>query len=227
VIVLFAALLVVSYLLGAIPVGLIAARRRGVDITKVGSGNIGATNVLRVLGRKAGLTVLILDVLKGFVPAVVALQVFRDQPHAQLYAMSAGAAALLGHCLSPFLRFRGGKGIATGLGMLLGASPLVAVSAFAVFAVFLLATRFVSLASLVAAVTTIPFALLYGSDRWLIPAYVAVVVFLFARHRANIGRLLAGTEPRFTFGATGASADPDADAERPESGGRPSAEGDG
>src|SRR5689334_13874075 len=113
--------LALSYLIGAIPFGVIVARMQGIDIMSVGSKNIGATNVMRVLGKKWGIFVLLLDVAKGCVPALVVWKLTGSQEMSIL----SGLVAVLGHCVSPFLRFRGGKGIATGLGAMLGSMPPV------------------------------------------------------------------------------------------------------
>jgi acyl phosphate:glycerol-3-phosphate acyltransferase len=192
-------LLLGSYLAGSVPFGLIAARRRGIDITKVGSGNIGATNALRVLGVRAGVAVLLLDLLKGLVPALLAAHLYLDHDRTQLFSAAAGGAAMVGHCLSPFLRFKGGKGVATGMGMLFGTTPLVAACTFGVFFLSLGITRYVSVSSIVAAFSSLLFLALFGGDVLLFPVYGLVVIFVMYRHRSNIQRLVGGTETRFTM----------------------------
>jgi glycerol-3-phosphate acyltransferase PlsY len=189
------AVLVCAYLLGAIPVGYVVAKAKGIDILTYGSGNIGATNVHRALGKGAGLLVFALDMAKGLVPALIAMRLFHDQA----YSFAAGIAAVAGHCLSPFLRFKGGKGIATGLGAMLGSCPLVALTAFAVFLLVLLPWRYISAASLVATLTIIPSGIYFGVPRVLLYAFGATTLFVFYRHRANIKRLLNGTESRFSL----------------------------
>jgi glycerol-3-phosphate acyltransferase PlsY len=191
------AFLAAAYVLGAIPFGYLVARSKGIDILSEGSKSIGATNVARVLGKGPGTLVFILDVLKGAVPAGIAHYYFRNSE----WALYVGAAALLGHTASPFLRFKGGKGIATGLGMLLGSAPLVAVSALGAFIVFVVFTRWVSLSSLVAAVAMVVFGFVYGQSLVSIIVYALLAAYIFYRHRANIKRLLNGTEPRFKFGS--------------------------
>lgn len=186
-------LLILSYLVGAIPFGVLVARRRGIDITSVGSGNIGATNVWRTLGPAAGSAVFFLDVMKGLVPAVAAYQWTGRQE----YAFLCGAVAVIGHSLSPFIGFRGGKGISTGFGMLLGSSIWVALSAFGVFLALLAASRYVSLASMVAAIAMVVFGWLYGDPPSLVAAYGAMAAFILLRHRSNIARLVQGTERKF------------------------------
>jgi glycerol-3-phosphate acyltransferase PlsY len=189
------ALIVLGYLIGALPSGLILVRvLRGEDIRQLGSGNIGTVNVLRVAGPAVAAAVLLVDVLKGLVPVLLAL-------HADLApwaAVAAGLAAIVGHNWSPFLGFRGGKGIATSFGVLAGLSLPAAAVAAAVWLAVVAVTRFASLGSLLA-VVSVPIML------WQLrrPAeYVAfgIIAALFAiyRHRANIQRLVTGTELRIT-----------------------------
>jgi glycerol-3-phosphate acyltransferase PlsY len=192
---LLALLVIAAYLVGAIPFGYLVARSRGIDITAVGSGNIGATNVHRALGKWLGLLVFMLDVLKGLAPALVAYYLLKSQS----YSFAVGIAAIGGHCLSPFLKFKGGKGIATGLGAMLGSCPLVALSAFAVFFVCMVFTRYVSLSSMVAALTIIPSGILFKVQEVLLVPYGVLTVFVLYRHRANIQRLLNGTESKFSL----------------------------
>jgi glycerol-3-phosphate acyltransferase PlsY len=177
-----------------VPFGYLIARMKGIDILKVGSGNIGATNVMRVLGKRLGILVFLLDVLKGFVPALVG---FYTLGHSQVGAFEVGIAAVGGHCLSPFLRFKGGKGVATGLGVLFGASPLVGLSALGIFAIVLGVTRYVSLGSIVAAISLVPLGLLFRTNAVLLGAFGAMGLFVIYRHRGNIGRLIKGTEAKF------------------------------
>ncbi|MEA2552485.1 MAG: acyl phosphate:glycerol-3-phosphate acyltransferase [Fimbriimonadaceae bacterium] len=181
-----------SYILGAIPFGFLIARARGIDITKIGSGNIGATNVHRALGWKAGIPVLLLDVLKGLAPPLVA----KALGFSVDIAFLAGIAAVLGHCFSPFLKFKGGKGIATMLGAAWGATPLVAAGAMVAFAIVFAITRYVSLASILAAVAAIVLAFFFH-DEILIPlGYGLVWLFIMVKHKSNIRRLLNGEEPK-------------------------------
>lgn len=182
-----------SYLLGSIPFGYLIARARGVDIMSTGSGNIGATNVLRTLGPAAGYSVFLLDVLKGVIPALVAMAVLKDEE----WSVIAGLTAVVGHSLSPFLKFKGGKGIATGLGAILGSCPPVALSCFGLFLVILAISRYVSLASLFAA-AMLPFAAWYfGYSGAIIGMFAGMAVLIFYRHRGNIERLRSGTERKF------------------------------
>lgn len=184
-----------SYFAGSLPFGYWIALARGVDIRTVGSGNIGATNVHRVLGKKLGLSVFILDVSKGLIPALAGAWIFGSKEGALL----CGFLAITGHCLSPFLGFRGGKGIATGLGALLGVSWPVALLAFAAFLVCLGLSRYVSLSSMVAAVSTVPLGFLFRNPSIVIAAYAVLAAFIVWRHLPNIKRLREGTESPFSF----------------------------
>lgn len=191
-----------AYLIGGIPFGYLVARSQGIDILHAGSGNIGATNVYRTLGKKLGLSVFLLDVLKGMAPSAAAWFVL---DHSQTVAFVIGLCAVAGHCVSPFLRFRGGKGISTGLGALLGSCPAVALSAFATFLVVLLVSRYVSLSSIVASISLVPFGLLYHAERDLLWMLGALTLFVVLRHQPNIKRLSNGSEPKFSFKGKSAS----------------------
>lgn len=185
-----------AYFVGSIPFGVLVARAKGIDIMSVGSGNIGATNVVRALGKGPGLLVFFLDLLKGLAPALVARLLFPDRQEVWFWS---GATAVIGHSFSPFLKFKGGKGISTALGMMLGASPVVALAAFAIFAILLLSLKFMSLASILAVLSTIPLGLLFGDSKWVIGGYAILSTFIVYRHRSNISRLKKGTEPKFKF----------------------------
>jgi len=206
------ALLAVAYLIGSIPVGVLVARTKGVDILKFGSGNPGATNVARAVGKPLGILVFILDVAKGAIPAAIAHSVVTERAfglHPQLFWFLAGAAAVLGHCFSPFLGFRGGKGVATSAGALLGTAPLVLLAAFVIWLVVELVTSYVSLASMVAAVAAVVLAAFWpGQARELLPVYSLLAAFVIYTHRSNIRRLLAGTESKFSLFGRGKKADP-------------------
>lgn len=190
-----AALILGAYLVGAIPFGVLIARAKGVDIFKVGSGNIGATNVKRALGLSAALLVFALDILKGAIPTLTALIVTNSHE----WALGAGIAAIAGHCLSPFLGFKGGKGISTALGVALASSWPVALSAFGVFCLILAITRYVSLSSLIAVPSALVFSWIYGEPHVLLIFYGVLTLFVLFRHRANISRLRNGTESKFEF----------------------------
>lgn len=196
-------LAILSYFVGAIPFGMLVARTRGIDIMKVGSGNIGATNVVRALGPKFGILVFVLDVLKGAVPGILTYFVVVAPMYGvqvQTWQFIFGVISILGHMFSPFLKFKGGKGVATGLGAALGSVPLTGLCAFAVMIVSTLVTRYISLSSLIAATSVIPISIWLTNDEpQTRPILVLMVIFIFYKHRSNISRLIAGTESRFTF----------------------------
>jgi acyl phosphate:glycerol-3-phosphate acyltransferase len=183
-----------AYLVGALPVGYLVARAVGVaDIRRHGSGNIGATNILRVAGRGPAVLTLVADVAKGY--AAVALGQ-RLAGYAVDIVAACALAAIVGNCWSVFLGFRGGKGVATGLGALLRLVPLAIAPALAVFLALTLTFRFVSLGSIVAAATMPLSALLFGYPRASVLACLAIAVLIIARHHQNIARLVAGSEHR-------------------------------
>ena len=184
----------VAYAIGAVPVGWAIARAFGVsDIRRRGSGNIGATNVLRTVGRGPAILTLIGDVLKGYVAVAAAAAL---ASHDVTTVALATVAAVAGNCWSVFLGFRGGKGVATGLGALLHTVPLATVAAVPVFVAVIATTRYVSLGSLLAAACVPLGALLLGHPRPSALAALGVAVIVIARHQANIARLRAGTESR-------------------------------
>ncbi len=185
-----------AYLLGSIPTGLLVARSRGIDIRTVGSGNIGATNVFRILGKPAGTLVLLVDALKGFA-ACKCLSFASETTVAEHPAMMAGLCAILGHNYTCWLKFKGGKGIATTAGVLLALVPLGLVLALAVWLIVFALSRYVSLASMATALC-LPFAVwLTGSSPSLVRLMTLVSVLALCKHQANIRRLLKGTEHRF------------------------------
>lgn len=229
-----------AFLLGSIPFGLIIARTQGLDIRQHGSGNIGATNVLRVLGKKYGIPCLLLDALKGFIPVIIALSLIRigdkdanlalpflrsfaldlpadQQFKGQLIHVITGLMAILGHNYSPWVGFKGGKGIATSAGVLLGLFPFFGVMLLGLIWLGLfLTTRYVSVASMGAAAAlpvithlgarfhhvrndkSLP--TLWESGTWNKPLFMltlAIAVMAIWKHRANIQRLRNGTENRF------------------------------
>jgi glycerol-3-phosphate acyltransferase PlsY len=191
----FALVLIVSYLIGAIPTGVLLTRLAGVgDVRQAGSGNIGATNVYRVAGRRLGVLTLVGDALKGLFP-VLFVTVGLHLPAAQVGMVA--AAAFLGHCYPIYLGFKGGKGVATALGIYLILSPSAILIALFLFAAVLWKWRYVSLASISAAGAA-PFlvGLLEGSlPLFLATLFISAMVIL--RHRGNIRRLIDGTENQF------------------------------
>jgi glycerol-3-phosphate acyltransferase PlsY len=184
-----------AYLIGAIPVGWLVSRAFGVsDIRRHGSGNIGATNVLRTLGRLPAIVTLLGDVLKGYLAVALAARLTQGDTVAVAVA---AVATVVGNCWSVFLGFRGGKGVATGLGALLRLVPWATLAALPVFIAIVVTLRFVSLGSLMAALCVPLGALLLGYPRASVVAALAVALIVVGRHHANIARLRAGTEPRF------------------------------
>jgi len=191
--------LIISYLAGSIPSAYIAGRLRGVDLRKHGSGNLGATNVVRVLGVKTGAVVFIADLLKGFLP-VYFLPMYTETLRPGMWALVFGAAAILGHVKPIFLLGRGGgKGVATATGVFLALAFIPMLAAEVVWIVTFYFTRYVSLASLLGA-AVLPIAILAWYRHRQSPVFIASVIiaaFVFWTHRANIGRLRRGQEHRF------------------------------
>jgi acyl phosphate:glycerol-3-phosphate acyltransferase len=188
-----AILLVAAYLLGSVPTGLLLGKAYGIDVRKEGSGNIGATNLYRTVGSKVGVITLIGDCLKGLLP-VLAVK-FSSLPFE--YAAWVGLAAFCGHVFPVFLKFRGGKGVATALGVFLALSPLAVAIALGVFIALMLIWRYVSLGSISAA-AVMPIAVwALGEGRVMGVVTIIVAVIVIIRHTENIKRLAAGTENRF------------------------------
>lgn len=184
-----------SYLAGAVPFGMMIARRvADVDITQKGSGNIGATNVARELGLKWGLLTLLLDLLKGFVPVSLFAVL---SPNHDLGLAVVGLSALLGHQFSVFKRFRGGKGVATALGVCLALSPLFTLVAVSVFLLTVAVSNFVSLGSMLAA-CIMPFLFAITGRGWImITASMLMAGLICLKHRENIQRLIRGEERKW------------------------------
>ena len=191
--IILALLIAAAYLLGSIPTGLLLGRIYGIDVRKEGSGNIGATNLYRTVGRKVGVITLAGDCLKGLLP-VLAVKYSSLPPD---YAAWVGLAAFSGHVFSVFLKFRGGKGVATALGVFLALSPPAVGIALGVFVLLMLIWRYVSLASVsaAAAMPVAVWALGGGRVMGIVTMIVAVIVII--RHTENIKRLAAGTENKF------------------------------
>lgn len=189
------ATLAASYVFGATPFGYLAGRMRGMDIRQHGSGNIGATNAFRVLGKPTGITVFVLDFLKGLLPVLIAAQLLPEAPLAPLLA---GIGAILGHNFTFWLGFRGGKGIATSAGVLLALLPVAMMVGLVIWFILFFSTRYVAVASIAAAITIpIVTALRDGENRPLLVFSIAVAILAIVRHRPNIQRLITGTENRF------------------------------
>ena len=188
----FIVYLIITYLLGSIPFGLIISKLFGKDIRKEGSGNIGATNVTRVLGKKAGILVLISDMLKGFLPIYIAKYIF-DTKLISLLAI----ASVIGHCFSIFLKFKGGKGVATAIGVLLALSSKTALIVIMFWLGVFLVSGYVSLASMLSA--SISWVVINFIENNIYYTYVAFIIglIIILKHKDNLDRLLKGTEYRF------------------------------
>ena len=187
---------VAAYLCGSIPTGALIAKRQGVAIQEAGSGNVGATNVARTAGKKAGLLTLIGDVGKGLFPVLI----IRWLGLSEIVQASAAVMATLGHLFPVFLRFAGGKGVATGLGVFLGLAPTAILTALLGFALVFAVFRIVSLASLVAAALTPGLIFLFAYPRPVLLAGILVAGLIIVRHHENIGRLLKGEEQKLRSG---------------------------
>jgi glycerol-3-phosphate acyltransferase PlsY len=218
----------IAFLCGSVPFGLLFGKARGIDIREHGSGNIGATNVVRVLGKPLGITCLLLDVLKGLIPTIIGLSLIRFvgmknplsldllEGHAEIHPMLTaqvfqvltGLCAILGHNYSPWVRFRGGKGIATSGGVLIALMPAAALLLVIIWAVVFWLSRYVSVASICAAVS-VPLLNIWGAcfhgkfadGTWNKPLLVfSILISALAvyKHRGNIERLRNGTENRFS-----------------------------
>lgn len=190
----------ISFLIGSIPMGYLLARLRGVDIRKQGSGNIGATNVARVVGKRSGIITLVADIAKGCIGAGFLALIPNHEANLAVMATH-GLAAVIGHCYSPFIGFRGGKGVATSLGVFLMISPITTLIAIASFGVCFQKTKFVSLASISAALSCpIVFWLIYNRQPDTTAFLVVVMLSLLVviRHEKNISRLIKGEEKKFS-----------------------------
>jgi len=192
-------ILCLSYLLGSIPFSYLVARRRGVDVRRVGSGNVGATNVMRSAGPAAGLAAFALDFLKGTAASVLAL---RLAPEGPLPAMAA-VTAVLGHMYPVWLRFRGGKGVATGAGAFLPLAAVPTAAGLAAFALVLGLSRYASIASISGTIALAALAFLLGYPESVARAAAALGLLIIWKHRANLKRVAEGTESRVGSGSRG------------------------
>lgn len=194
---------IAAYLLGSIPTGFLVARARGIDIRTVGSGNIGATNVFRAVGKPAGIFVLLVDALKGWLAVAVLAKMIcgsvcpAASPQTQEYLrIIAGISAILGHNYTCWLHFKGGKGIATSAGVLLALVPWALLIIFSIWVIVFASTRYVSLGSIAAAVA-LPFATwLTGQSLTMVGVTSVMSALAIYKHKANIKRLIQGTESR-------------------------------
>jgi glycerol-3-phosphate acyltransferase PlsY len=186
--------IICAYLIGSVPFALILATRSGSrDLHRIGSGNPGAANVWRVVGRRAGLFVAILDIAKGAAGVAVARLLHGDGST----PAAAGLAAVVGHIYPVWLRYRGGKGVATACGAFSVLAPAALVPSLAIFVAGVWTTKYVSLGSVLASVSLPALALLTGSPPPVFAAALAAAILIVFRHRSNLARLRLGTEPRF------------------------------
>ena len=187
-------LILASYLVGAIPFGLLLSFRSGVDIRSQGSKNIGATNVARLLGKKMGALTLVCEVLKGYLPMYVAAMVMQGDAQASLVVALCGAASVLGHMFPVYLGFKGGKGVATALGSFLYLAPLAVLGCLLVFVATVRISGFVSLGSLLASASILLWLYLLDCTGWQLWLATGIVAMIWIKHAQNIKRLLSGTE---------------------------------
>jgi len=190
--------LILSYLLGSVPTGYIICKfLKGIDIRSVGSGNIGATNVGRIVGKRAGITTLLLDILKGFIAVFFIPKIVGY--NSELIGIVCALGVIAGHNWTLFLRFKGGKGVAATSGALIGLMPVVFLSVFCVWVIVFTLCRYVSLASVVSAVFLPVFLFLYGEPLvFKILGLIIAIVGVY-KHKDNIKRLLNGEENKFAF----------------------------
>jgi glycerol-3-phosphate acyltransferase PlsY len=199
-------LLLGNYLLGSVPFGYLAGRLKGIDIRQAGSGNVGATNVVRVLGKEYGYLVFALDFLKGFVAVTISMLIAPGSPpewHSpEIFGILGAMSSVLGHSYPVWLKFKGGKGVATSAGALLGLAPLATLIGVVIWTIVFWLTRYVSLASITAAVV-LPIIILLvrphdeNNGMPLVYSSACVAAVIIWRHRSNLSRLIRGTEPRF------------------------------
>jgi acyl phosphate:glycerol-3-phosphate acyltransferase len=188
-------LVVVGYLLGSIPFGLVLAMAKGIDPRKVGSGNIGASNVTRSAGKALGVATLVLDAAKASLPMLAARALLAGDPHAETWVMAVGVAAFVGHVFPVWLGFHGGKGVATALGVFAVAAPWAALVAVGAFAVAFAATRIAAVGSLAGTAVCIAGTFVQRGGASPVPWIGLVVgVAIVWRHRSNLQRLLRGAE---------------------------------
>jgi glycerol-3-phosphate acyltransferase PlsY len=202
----FAIVVIASYLLGSIPFGYLAGRMAGIDIRNCGSGNVGATNVIRTLGKGYGYPVFALDFLKGLgavkMSILIATRMQSEWNPPEMFGIVAAISSVLGHSFPVWLGFKGGKGVATSAGALFGLAPVAALVGVAIWIVTFWLTRYVSVAS-IAAAAALPFVILITTwlsrttGKLLFYSSVCLAVVVIWRHRSNLSRLIHGTEPRF------------------------------
>ena len=197
---LFLLILLIAYLIGSIPTAYLAGKiLKGIDIREVGSGNIGATNVFRAVGKTAGVGVLVIDILKGVIPVLLAARM-TPLPYVEALKIGAGIAAICGHNWTIFLNFKGGKGVATTTGVLVTLAPLATLGAFVIFVATVSLTRYISLGSIMGA-SSVPFLILYFNrgNTALFGIGLVVAILIDVKHIPNIKRLRNHEEHKFSF----------------------------
>ena len=180
----------ITYFIAAIPFGLLVARLKNINLREIGSGNIGATNVYRAMGAKYGILVFIFDAIKGGIPTYVATLVDPNP----LFHILIGAIAVTGHSLSCYVKFKGGKGVATGAGVIIALSPIIGLVMIILAAILIYVTRYVALTSIVCAIATPLLFYILKYPIAYVGMFAAIGIFIIVRHRSNIERLLKGTE---------------------------------
>lgn len=184
-----------AFFFGAIPWGYILGKAKGIDIRKTGSGNIGATNVMRTLGKKEAAITLLLDISKGFIPVMI-VRLFPAYGENQFLLGSVGVLAILGHCFTPFLKFKGGKGVATSIGVLLAYTPLSGVITVIIWLITVKTTRISSLGALVS-FTLLPLVVYILNYSYTAVGFASLfTIIIYLRHISNIKRLIKGVEPK-------------------------------
>ncbi|RMD47739.1 MAG: glycerol-3-phosphate 1-O-acyltransferase [Aquificota bacterium] len=186
---------ILTYFVASIPFGYVIGKLFGKDITKEGSGNIGATNVTRTIGKKAGFLVLILDLLKGFIPVYYAKYFFLDYKSVGIIALT----AVIGHCFSVFMKFKGGKGVATGFGVIIALSGKTAFILFLIWLGTFLVSGYVSLSSVITASLSWIIFFYLEKNMYITFSILIASLIIFFKHSSNIERLIKGTENRFIY----------------------------
>lgn len=188
-------LCIFAFLFGSIPWGYFIGKAKGIDLRKTGSGNIGATNVLRIIGKKEALATLLLDISKGFIPVLLVQLLYTYEKNLILMG-TVGILAIIGHCFTPFLRFKGGKGVATSIGVILAYTPLVGIITLVIWIMIFKFSRISSLSALVS-FGLLPlnvYILNYPKEILIFSFLISAIIYL--KHITNIKRLLTGTEPK-------------------------------
>jgi len=198
----FSLIVLTGYLVGSIPTGYLFGKVKGIDLRKEGSGNIGATNALRVLGKKAGILVLLIDLLKGvigcylgiFIPQLLGMPTEEIQTKHYTLMLAGGIAAVIGHTFTCWLKFKGGKGVATTAGVFLAIVPEALIICLVIFFITVFISHYVSLASIIAAIALVPLVYFFHHDLGFTLFTALIAILVIYRHRANIKRLMDGTE---------------------------------